>query len=332
MPRTPPGTRDGSETVGGIAIGEALTRPALAADTPAAWLASHLAALFSHDDHDDDTDEPAWVEAGWRTVDDLVADDAAALRALHGRLVADGTPPKTAATYLAGWTGGIIAEAVGFALATAGAGFVLDADRLAVHQHREGWLDGLDPGEPPAVLVVAGHPWAGQPGVEVVDTAETLVSRTVDALVTACAPLVDACRSLAAVGRAGLWNEVGDGLGTAAVTWVDGLVATEAMFAVLHAAARAPAAPWKARPSLRFAHSETLGPVPVAQKGGCCLAYLKERPEPEPDDLDEDARAYRERFPRAPGAPRYCSTCSLLDPGDCAARQIFWRERRAATT
>lgn len=103
-----------------------------------------------------------------------------------------------------------------------------------------------------------------------------------------------------------------------------------ARVAILERAVRVLGAPWGARPSLRFAHSDLLGTVHVVQKGGCCLAYTRTEVEaPDPDDLDDDRCAYLERFPRNPDQPRYCTTCAFRDPGDCDARLVFWRERRA---
>ncbi|MGH9247791.1 MAG: hypothetical protein ACRD29_26455 [Acidimicrobiales bacterium] len=161
--------------------------PALAAGTPAQWLASYLGALHQHDD-DHHGDEPASVEPGWTGLGDLLADGAADLAVVHRLLVDDGTPPKAAATYLAGWVGGMVAEAVGFALAAAGAGFVVDADEIRLHRHPLGRFDAVDLRGPSVLLVTDGHPWAGQDGVEVV-AADEVLARTVGALVEACRPV-----------------------------------------------------------------------------------------------------------------------------------------------
>lgn len=300
--------------------------PTLVAATPAEWLATHLASRY-----DEAADHPSTRDrapARWRSIDDLVAGEAELLRDLHRLLVADGTPPKAAATYLAGWTGGMLAEAVGFALATAAAGFLLDPAQLRLHQHPDGWFDRVELGAE-NVVVGAGHPWAGQEGVATVDGTHEVLAATVRALIDACTPLVEACRSLAPVGRTGLWNEVGDSLG-AAVAHQDVVAVSDDMVATLDQAVRAPGAPWGSRPSLRFAHSDLLGRVHIAQKGGCCLAYTGTEVEaPDPDDVDDDRRAYLERFPRGPDQPRYCTTCSFRAPVDCDARVVFWKERRA---
>jgi hypothetical protein len=282
-------------------VAEALTEPALVADTPAAWLALHLSRRYGHSD---EPGEPGCAQRGWTGLVELV--DAGAIRDVHGGLVADGTPPKVASTYLASWFGGAIARAVGFGLAAGGAGFVTSPN-LRVHVHATGWVDAVEL-EEPHVVVAAGHPWAGQHGVDVVASEEVLAG-SVHALVETCAPIVDACRSLATVGRAGLWNEIGDALGSC-LAYQDDIAPTPAMLAVLDAAVRVPGVPWLAAPSLRFVHSEVLGPVHIAQKGGCCLAYTVDRP------AGDDG-----------GSSRYCDTCSFRTPEDCDARRLSWLER-----
>ena len=99
------------------------------------------------------------------------------------------------------------------------------------------------------------------------------------------------------------------------------------MLAVLDAAVRVPGVPWPAKPSLRFAHSDVLGPVHVAQKGGCCLAYTVDHGADDDADSCDDVRAFRERFPVDDHSPRYCGVCSFRTPGDCDARRLFWLER-----
>ncbi len=241
-------------------------------------------------------------------VGDLLAADAAVLRELHAGLVGGGTPAPAAATYRAGWFAGATAGAVGFGLATAGAGFVVDAAGIGWTVHPGGWTETAHLGEP-GILVGPSHAWAGSPDVEVVDDPDAVVARVVAALVAAVAPVVDACADLARVGRAGLWNEVGDGLGMA-LAFDPLLAVTPAMTEVLDRAVAAPGAPWRSRPGLRFAPS-ALGPVHVAQKGGCCLAYTRDDP-----DLPRDQR--------------YCSTCSFRHETDVDARQVAWLEQEHA--
>ncbi|HJR26671.1 MAG TPA: hypothetical protein VJ804_14435, partial [Acidimicrobiales bacterium] len=191
--------------------------------------------------------------------------------------------------------------------------------------HPDGWPERIRLGRPADVLVPAGHPWSDQPGTTVVGSAAELLDRTVAALVVATEPIVEACRALAPVGRAGLWNEVGDALGTALAD-EEQVVVTRAMVAILDHAVRAPSARWRARPSLRFADS-ALGPLHVVQKGGCCLAYTREHWPDVPEELlGEAERQYHARFPTSPDERHYCSTCSLRSPEDCDARQVCWRE------
>lgn len=271
------------------------TATVLTAASPSAWLATHLAARY------DATEDPRW----W-TLRDLLVADAAALRALHTRLcVRDGVPPRAAANYLAAWVGGALADAIGFSLATAEAGFVAHPAHVRWRREPEGWIDGIDLGAP-QVLVGSGHRWAGQPGVEVVADPAKLRTRTVAALVEVLRPVIDALHGLARVGRVGLWNEVGDGLGMA-LAFQRRVPALPELVDTLAAAVRTPGAPWRARPSLRIADSH-IGAVYVGQKGGCCLAYT-----------------------RAPDEPQYCSTCRFRTPDDCQARQLRWLERQPPT-
>lgn len=304
----------------------------LEAPDAASWLTTHLRARFDAWLEEAPLDgEPHVVE-----LDGVLADDRALLRGIHDGLVADGVPPPAAATYLADWFAGIVAGAVGYGLATAGAGFLVhDTGRfggLRFHLHPAGsWPYRVD--LPARAAVTADHAWAGHGAVDVLATSDAVVRRTVRALAEAVSPIIDACHRLARVGRAGLWNEVGDSLG-AAVAHQDHVPVTPVMLAVLGAAVAVPGVPWKARPRLGFAPSPVLGQVHVAQKGGCCLAYTRNpdtAPSYDDPDLGPGERAYLQRFPVRPDEPRYCTTCSFRDPDDSAARQVFWAERRAVT-
>jgi len=301
----------------------------LRADGPAAWLEEHLAARGERWRAGLD---PADVEVV--TLAGVVADGAAVLRRSHERLVAEGTPAPAAATYLADWFAGSVAGAVGYGLATAGAGFLLDRpevrDRVRLHLHPDGWV--MDVELPPRAAVTADHPWAGAPGAVVVGGAEEVVARAVDALVDAVRDVIGACHGLATVGRAGLWNEVGDGLGTA-LAHQDDVPVTDPMLDVLRVAVERPGVPWRARPDLALADSELAGRVHVVRKGGCCLAYTRPAeivPDADDPDLDEEHRAFLRRFPDPPGTPRWCTTCSLRTMEDSTARQVWWRERQRA--
>ncbi len=295
----------------------------MAAPSPSTWVETHLAAHFDARggplDPAEGSNSPRWLG-----LDQLLAGDGAILRDIHERLMAEEKlPARAAATYLAGWIGGGLADAIGFALASAGAGFLLTARSVRWHQHPSGWMDRVDLGDS-RVVVPVGHEWSGQDGVDTVSDPQLVRELTVLALVAVVTPIIDFCHSLARVGRAGLWNEVGDSLGTAVVLSPSIPVEPDVVDS-LGAAVRTRGAPWKNYPTLRIADS-VLGSVYVAQKGGCCLAYTRPPgPPPDPDQLDPAYRSYLERFPLEDG-PRYCTTCSLRDIADCEARQLFWLE------
>lgn len=298
----------------------ALERPALAASDPEAWLATHLSARFPPDD----PGAPAAVVGR----DALLVDGAALLRVVHDGITAEGTPGQAASHYVGDWFAGAVAGAVGFGLATGGCGFVVDAEELRWRLHPEGWPDSVALGRVQATLVLPSHPWADRPDVTVVDSVGELLERTVAAIVDAVEPILDACRSFARVGRPGMWNEVGDGLG-GLLLYQDLVEVTPVMIELVDAALRTEAAPWKAVPSLRLASGRT-PPVFVLQKGGCCLAYTREEwPADEVDEssLSEAQRAYRAAFPPpAPGEPWYCSNCSFRSTEDCDARAVAYHD------
>lgn len=304
---------------------------ALAVDAPdvASWVGSHLPRRF-----DDWVAGEGDVSEDVVTVADALADDAAVLRAQHRRLVDEGTPAPAAATYLADWWGGILAGVVGEALATTGAGLVIDGigapTDIRYRVHVDGWPCRVE--LPPRAVVTPDHPWAGTRRTATVADADEVLRRAMAGLVEVVTPIVDACHGLARVGRAGLWNEIGDALGTC-VAHQHRVAVTPPMVSVLQRAVAAPGAPWRARPDLGFDDAPGVGRVHVVRKGGCCLAYTEDRPVRDADDpsLDEPVRDFLRCFPDLPGEPRYCTTCSLRTFDDSAARQVFWAERRAPT-
>ena len=309
--------------------------------TPAAWLADRLPRRF-----DDDASDPNI--GPWYAIRDLLADDGALLRTWHSRLVAGErtTTAAAAATYLAGWLGGSLAGAVGHALATVDAGFVID-DTVRWHQHPDGWIDRVTLGQP-GVLVTVDHPWRDQPGVTTV-AGDAISQVAIERLVDVLTPVIDVCHDLGRTGRVGLWNEVADGLGLS-VAHCHGVPVRSDVIETLVRAVRTPGVPWRATPSLRIVNTEG-GPVYIGQKGGCCLAYTcpdgtdtdtdqtnAAHDHDHVDDHDQDEadlasehRAYLERFPEQPGEPRYCTTCKFRDRGDCEQRQLFWIERQTAS-
>jgi len=303
-------------------------QPVLDAPDPPTWAATHLRARLDLWEADAGLTAPPEI----LSTAELLADDAAVLRRAHAQIVADGTPPPAAATYLVDWYPGTLASVVGYVLATAGAGMLADGggpEAVRWHLHPDGWPFRID--LPVHCLVLPDHPWADDERAQVVPDADDLLERTVRSLVSASAPIVDVCHGLARVGAAGLWNEVADAIGRS-VAFQHLVEPTPAMLAVLRAAVAVDVAPWKASPRLGFAPSEALGPVHVVQKGGCCLAYTAsagEPPDPEDPGLTPYHRAYLRRFPVDPDRPRYCSTCSFRDAADTNARQVFWHEHHA---
>lgn len=270
---------------------------------PAGWLAAHLLPRVGA------------TPAGAPGID---------LPSAHARLVAGGATPQAAAKWLSAWYPGLVAHAVGWVLGTAGAALVVDPGEVRFAVVPEGWPSGADLG-PLRVAVAPDHPWAGRPGADVV--APDAVLATALASVVAQAGLVEQLRALARVGRPSLWAEVADRLGTA-LSHDAALPVCEHAAGRLRAVVRLPGAPWRAVPRLEV-EPTAAGPAYLPQKGGCCLAYQC-APEPEVLQPGSWLAVYRERFPAPQDAADRCSTCSLLDPDACRARQRLWVEHHRA--
>lgn len=298
-------------------------RPLLQAPTPEEWFATHLETYFAT--HDGPADEAGrrWLDAA-----DLLGDAAAFLRVAHTRILAtDGGTPQMAAKWLVAWSAGTVADAVGFVLAAGAAGLLADSGTIGWRLHPDGWVDRVRL-DGCTVLVTAGHDWAGQDGVEVVDSDGELLRRTVESLVTAVRPVVDAVRGLARVGAHSMWAEVADGIGMSP-TFQPDLPVRQDVVDRLRDALAAPGAPWRVSPTLRTTTAPWGEPVYLGQKGGCCLAYQRPEPAPPPEsELTDELGAYYDRFPRETGVARVCSTCSLRDAAGCEARQLYWLEQR----
>ncbi|MGE3288443.1 MAG: hypothetical protein AB7J32_20420 [Pseudonocardia sp.] len=300
--------------------------PLLPAATPRRWLETHLAAHQAA--HDADGPGAAPVRR-WTGVAALLGDDAAALHEIHADLVADGASPAAAAKWLASWFAGGIADIVGFVFATASAALLVRPGRARFRLDADGRPDRVDPGQA-TVAVPEGHPWAELPDVEVVPDDGALAEAAVGALTVTAEPIVEACRCLARVGRPALWVEVGDRFGLPVLHQID-LPVDAAVADRMQYAVRTPARPWRKVADLRVADTPD-GWTYLGRKGGCCLAYQSGEPDETAEaPLSEQARAYRARFPRRPGTPAYCSTCSLRDWPGCEERQVFWlAQERAA--
>ena len=300
--------------------------PLLGADGPAEWFATHLrAGQAAHGEDHEGLVRPVWIG-----LDDLVADHGRALGDVHRRILAGdgrGGSAQMAAKWTLSWTAGPVAALVGYVLGAGSAGLILDRGTVRLRLHPDGWVDRAEPVGCP-VAVTGEHPWAGQPGVEVVADEAELVRVTVDALVAALRPVVDAVRGLARVGARTLWAELADELGLA-TTYQPALPGRAEVVARLRDAVTAPAAPWRVSPSLRTTTAPWGEQVYVGQKGGCCLAYQRPAPPVPEDELTEDLREYLARFDRAlPDGKHVCTTCSLRDEAGCEQRQLFWLDRR----
>ncbi len=289
---------------------------------PGEWADSLLQQCYDRWAEHDPDGEPA--TGRWMAIGDVVADGCGWLHELHARAMAEyAAPPDTAATYLAGWYAGALADVVGYGLATARAGIVLRPEDVRLHVHPGGWVDRIELDSPTAV-VPDGHPWGGRADVVVVDIDEML-RRSVTSLNELVAPIVDGCHGLARVGRVGLWNEVADHLGLA---FDDAVPAVEPVRDLLLAAVAVPGVPWRAKPSIDIVADDVLGTVLLRRKGGCCLAYQCGHDAGAGEIVDPDLRAFRERFPVTDG-PQYCTTCKFRDPDDARDRQLFWRRRQS---
>ena len=283
------------------------------------WCRAELAALTAPENPGEDGPVRPLTRA------QILADDAAVLRSAHRRLTDLDVTPQAAATYISGWFNGGVGRIVSLGLATAGAGLLLDPDALVFDVVEEKWPEQIHPGRVRAV-VAPGHRWAGSPGVEVVG-AEEVLPRTMAALIEVLTPMVAACRGLARVSRVGLWDQVADGV-VCDLAHREGLQVTPLAEEVVEAAVALAGMPWKARPRLVWAHSEVLGRVLVAQKGGCCLAFTNKR-EPAPEcELSPAMLAYRERFGVDRPGKRYCSTCPFRDTAEVVERRVAWAEIR----
>lgn len=290
----------------------------LDAPTPGDWLDRHLPSFYPHHHVEAAEGRPS-TSLG---VDDLVADGAALLRAAFDHEVEEGWPPQAAATNLAGGWGGSVSTFVAFLAVASDAHWLVSPAGLRWARHPDGWVEAVRV-EHPRVLVGSGHPWAGQPGVEVVADPAERDRRAVGAVVDALTPVIQAIRGLTRVGTPGLWNAVVDAFGEAVVHQGIFPVTPDQVVVVRRLVAAADR-PWRSRPTVRAVATD-FGHVCVTQRGGCCLAYLVDWPDDH--DGDDAHRAYDAAFPEPTEAPGYCPDCSLRPYAECEVRQVWWRVR-----
>lgn len=287
----------------------------LLATTPRAPMDVHLDAFFRPRVDPD----PSRVR---RTLDvaGLLDDDARILRELRRELIQEGASAAGAATAIAAGFAGIATSAIAYVMLASGAAPIVDAAGLRWSVSQRGWAETIEVGDP-RVLIPPAHPWVGHPKAVVVRQVGARCDAVVEAISDAVRPLVDACHRLGGVGRAGLWNEVGDGFASV-FAYDPPLAPTEDRVKLLRRLVASPKAPWRTRPRLRVLSTPT-GPMCVLRKGGCCLVFTGWFAASD----DDDDRAYRARFGDPPQRSSYCATCPRRTFDDCEARQRWWHER-----
>lgn len=175
---------------------------------------------------------------------------------------------------------------------------------VAVRFHPEGWVDGVAL-LAPRLVVLAGDPAVGEPGVEEVPGEGPLLAALVDEVVGVATPTFAALRALRLpFGIAGMWGQLADAIAGAALAdarragadldaaWS----ASERMLGAL--AARVPEL--RARPRRQVVRWAG-GAHHVSVKGTCCLWY---KTQPGADPCGEG----------------YCTTCPLRPDHHRAAR------------
>ena len=282
----------------------------LSAPTPGEWLRRHFDAY-----------QAGGPQHRVVRYDDLLGRDDALVRQLE-RWRREAIPDAAGGMYLSGWFGGQLAAWTAFCLIAARAAFLPERERLSWLVHPDGWPDATVLGEGTPVLVRPDHPWAGQPGVGVVATAQEQRTMLAEAVARAAGPLIDHLQALTRAGRGGLWHEVGDGF-AGAVTDQRAFPLRPEHVDEVRALADLPGAPWRRRARLDHVREGDLAYC-VVQRGGCCLSYTEPPQAKEPDD---DSVAFRKAFDDEPEAPRYCDDCRFRPYESCFARQSWWRRR-----
>lgn len=287
---------------------------------PSRWweleLAPHLRRLVAPDPPAHSLADPlAHRPAGAiHRLDAVLADGARMLHErhrVHG--LAGGEQSVAAATYAVTELVDTVGTAVGFAWATARVGLIPRALDATWEELPGGYLRGRV-GAAPAVraayVVARDHPWAhpselADAPTEVVEDDDAVAHRVLAAYVGWAEPIVTAVKGLDRVGPGPLWDEVADSLGMA-LAHSPGLEWAEAAQLRLDGLLARTDAPWRRTPWLGDAVTAR-GARHVAQKGGCCLAYLG--------------------APTASGEPDHCGSCRFRERDDVVARQVAWLGR-----
>jgi hypothetical protein len=241
----------------------------------------------------------------------------------------EGAPARTALTILVGWRAGYLASVI--ALGLLRDEILVAPATLRVLRSPDGWCADVRLDHGARALVAAEHPWSSRADVTTVRDRAALEAEAVAAIGRACAPVVDVLARRARRARAGMWAQVADGLGNAALA----LVQAEPQMAPCRVAReterllRAPGAPWKHVPQLWTAEAGG-EPVLVKQRRSCCLSYRCDRTACEQPDSEAPEPAFLARFGHE--LPHYCDTCPFRSPADVEARALFRAERARVTS
>lgn len=221
-----------------------------------------------------------------------------------------GAPAKVALTTAAGWTAGYVTAALAVGVLRDGVLLRLsEAQGAAALRDPGGWLCDLRCDAAP-LAVTPDHPFAGRPGVEVVDDLHAAFGREVSRV---CDPWIEALATRSRRSRSGLWAMAADAVGTATNTLAatDDSRSPEGWVAAAEPLLAASETPWRKQPKLwTFETASGLKGV-VQHRTSCCLWYRCN-----PDDAD-DPEAVRLDIVEE---PNYCSTCLFRDPKDIDAR------------
>lgn len=240
----------------------------------------------------------------WIRVEDIVAGPALVERWLEDLLRRSAQGHRdVAASYLAAWLAGAVAEPVAAALQLHQCAWPVTAENLALRRHPDGWFDGL------AVLGTEVRVVADDDDVA---PLRELVAAELAALL---APTFDVVHAWAPYGRPGMWGSLADRIASDALQRArDGDRDGEASW---HEAGRLIDALQARVPQLRV--RPVLCDVPwsggtahLAVRGTCCL-YYKVSGEP-----------------RDPHGASYCTSCPLRDDGDRRRRWATWLDEQTS--
>jgi hypothetical protein len=177
-----------------------------------------------------------------------------------------------AGSYLASWLAGIVVEPAATALVTERRTWSFGLDQVWVHQHDDGWFDGL--AVDGVLRVLRDDPEAGAPGTLTADGIDELRQVLAADIVAVATALFAEIRRLAPVGTGGMWGLLADGVAAAALYHArpgDAVATWSEVCALLdELAAHVPAL--RVRPRL-FRTEWSGGTEWSSVKGTCCLYY-----------------------------------------------------------